>query len=442
MALIQPFQGLRYNPLKISDLASVVSLPYDVLTEKDREDLYRANPYNVVRLIWGKDLPGDGPQESKYLRAARMLQDWQKERILVKDEEKAFYLYAQDFTVAGQGEKSRRGIVARVKLEALESGTILRHESTFAGPKGDRLQLLRATRANLDSVFTVYDGGNGKLKAMMDEKMALSPLLDIRDREDIRHRLWAITRPGDHDLIREEVAERQLFIADGHHRYEASLEYHREMVQKDAGGNRENPGHDYAMMVLIDMQDPGLVILPTHRLVGGMPGWNLEGFLARAGEYFSVEEMKLPSTEEGRQRFIGLGLEREGRLGHSFGLYAGGDSIYFLRLRDEGVTDSLVKTGETGDLQKLDVTILDRLILNRLLGYQGSGKDERIGYTPDMKEALRRVEDGICDLAFFVNPTTLHEVKSISLAGGRMPQKSTYFYPKLLSGLVINPHEA
>jgi uncharacterized protein (DUF1015 family) len=152
--------------------------------------------------------------------------------------------------------------------------------------------------------------------------------------------------------------------------------------------------------------------------------------------------MKLPSGEEERQRFIGRELERKGRIAHSFAIYAGGDSIHFLSLRGEDVTDSLVKEGETEELRKLDVTILDRLILNRLLGYPGSGKDERIAYTPDVKEALRRIEDGIYDLAFFLNPTTLQEVKSISLAGGRMPQKSTYFYPKLLSGLVINPHDA
>lgn len=442
MAFIQPFRGLRYNPQKISDLALVMSLPYDVLTEKDREDLYQANPYNIVRLIWGKDLPGDAPSENKYLRAARMLQEWEENRVLVREEGKAFYLYAQDFVLPGQGEKSRRGILARVRLEDFNSQTILRHEATFAGPKADRLNLIRATRANLDSIFTIYDSRNSELGAILDERMSQSPLLDIRDREGVRHRLWALKEMEDQELIKEEVADRPLFIADGHHRYEAALLYRREMMSQEGEMEKEDADYHYGMMMLIDMEDPGLVILPTHRLVGGIPGWDLKGFLTRANEYFFVEEMKLPSAEQERERIIGEQLEKKGVFAHSFVLYVGGNSVFFLGLKDERIMDSLGKEGESEALRKLDITIMDRLILNRLLGYQKSGKEGRIGYTPNMEEALGRVEDGIYDLAFLLKPTTLQEVKLISLAGERMPQKSTYFYPKLLSGLVINPHDS
>ena len=442
MAFIQPFRGLRYNPQKISDLASVMSLPYDVLTEKDREELYQANPYNIVRLIWGKDLPGDGPPENKYLRAARMLQEWEENHVLVREEGKAFYLYAQDFTLAGHGEKSRRGIVARVRLEDFDSHTILRHEATFAGPKADRLNLIRATRANLDSIFTICDSRNSELGAILDERMSQSPLLDIRDRGGVRHRLWALKEMADQELIRKQVADRPLFIADGHHRYEAALLYRREMMSQEGEMEKEDAGYHYAMMMVIDMEDPGLVILPTHRLVGGIPEWDLSGFLTRANEYFSVEEIKLHSAERERQRIISERLEKKGGVAHSFAVYAGGDSVFFLGLKHDRIIDSLGKEGESEALRKLDVTIMDRLILNRLLGYQESGRGGRIGYTPNMEEALRRVEDGIYDLAFLLMPTTLQEVKSISLAGEQMPQKSTYFYPKLLSGLVINPHDS
>ena len=442
MAFVLPFRGLRYNPQKVSDLASVMSLPYDVLSEKDREDLYQANPYNFIRLIWGKDLPGDGPQENKYLRAARLLQEWQQKAILQRDKEKAFYLYAQDFALPGQGEKSRRGIVVRVKLEDLDSHTILRHEATFAGPKADRLNLIRATRANLDCIFTICDSRNSKVSAILDERMSQSPLLDIRDRGGVRHRLWALKEMADQELIRKEVADRPLFIADGHHRYEAARLYRHEMMSQEGEMKKEDAGYHYAMMMVIDMEDPGLVILPTHRLVGGIPGWDLSGFLTRANEVFSVKEIKLLSAKQERQRIISDRLEKNGGLGHSFALYVGGDSVLFLGLKDEHIMDSLAKKGESEALRKLDVTIMDRLILNRLLGYQESGKGGRIGYTPNMEEALRQVEDGIYDLAFLLKPTSLQEVKSISLAGERMPQKSTYFYPKLLSGLVINPHDS
>jgi uncharacterized protein (DUF1015 family) len=300
--------------------------------------------------------------------------------------------------------------------------------------------LIRATRANLDSVFTLYESGSGKVSTILDERMKESPLLDIRDRQGVRHRLWAMKRLEDQEAIQKEIADRPLFIADGHHRYEAALEYRREMMSKEGRVGGEDAGYHYAMMVLVAMEDPGLAILPYHRLIGGIPGWNLHEFLARTSEYFSVEEMRLPSAEEERRRHIGERLERRGPFAHSFALYAGGDSVFFLGLKDEGVLDSLGKETDSETVRKLDVTIMDRLILHVLLGYQGSAKGERIGYTPDMKEAMRQVEEGIYDLAFLVKPTTIREVKSISLAGDRMPQKSTYFYPKLLSGLVSNPH--
>jgi uncharacterized protein (DUF1015 family) len=442
MAFVLPFRGLRYNPQKVSDLASVMSLPYDVLSEKDREDLYQTNPYNFIRLIWGKDLPGDGPQENKYLRAARLLQEWQQKAILLRDKEKAFYLYAQDFALPGQGEKSRRGIVVSVKLEDLDSHTILRHESTFPVPKADRLHLLRATRANLDSVFTLYESGSSKISTILDEGMKGSPLLDIRDREGVRHRLWALKEPGDQERIREVLADRQLLIADGHHRYEAALEYRREMMSQEGRAGKEDAGYHYAMMMLVDIEDPGLVILPYHRLIGGIPGWDLNEFLAKASRYFSVEEMRFPPAKEERQRRIGEGLDKRAPFAHSFAMYAGGDRAFFLGLKDERIIDSLGGETHSEAVRKLDVTIMDRLILHGLLGYQGPAKGERIGHTPDMKEAMRQVEDGIYDLTFLLKPTTLQEVKSISLAGERMPQKSTYFYPKLLSGLVINPHDS
>jgi len=438
MAFIRPFRGLRYNPQKISDLASVMSLPYDVLSSQDREELYQANPYNIVRLIWGKELPGDGAEENKYLRAARLLQEWEGKGVLIREEGEAFYVYAQDFSLAGGEERSRRGIIAEVRLEDLNSDTILRHEFTFPVPKADRLNLLRATQANLDPIFSLYEGGPGRgPRANMDEGMRKPPLFDFRDREGVRHRLWAMKEPSDHAAIVREMAEQPLFIADGHHRYEASLLYRQERMEREGGSAKEDSGCHYTMMVLVAMEDPGLVILPVHRLIGGIEGWDLKGFLKKAREFFLVEEARLPSREEERQRFISGRLDKVKGRTHGFGLYAGGDSIFFLSL-DEAKGNLLQEERIPEEIRRLDVTILDRLILEGLLGLLSPEQKEKVGFTPDLQEALHQVREGVYDLAFLLKPTSLSEVMSVSLAGGRMPQKSTYFHPKLLSGLVIN----
>jgi len=424
MSVIQPFRGLRYDPQKIGDLASVMALPYDVLTERDRDELYQASPYNIVRLIWGKDLPGDGAQENKYLRAARLLRKWEDEGILIRDEQEAFYLYVQDF-VLGKGEvKSRRGIIARVRLEDADSEAILPHEETFPEQTADRLQLIRATRANLDPIFAVYEGETGSLKAILEEEMRQLPLIDIRDRWGIRHRLWAIKKAEARRAIEQEMEDRPLFIGDGHHRYEAALQYRREMMEKEGGAAREEAGYHSTLMTLISTEDPGLVILPVHRLIRGIEGWNLKELLGQAGGSFSVEEVRLPAGEEERERFVSEYLEKEGTFTRCFGLYAGGESLYLLTLYQPQ--------------PKLDVAILDELILQGMLGLHGSEKEERVGYTFDTHESLRQVEAGTYDLAFLVRATSLQEVRSVSLAGEKMPQKSTYFYPKLLSGLVIH----
>lgn len=414
MAVIRPFRGLRYNPLRIADLASVMSLPYDVLTERDREELYQANLYNIVRLIWGKDLPGDGPQESKYLRAARLLQEWKEEGILTREEQEALYLYVQDFAL-GPEPKSRRGIIARVRLDDCDSEAILQHEETFPEQREDRLRLLRATQANLDSIFALHEGMGGHLRAIFDQEMGRSALLDLRDRWGVRHRLWAITDPKAHRRIEQEMGDRRLFIADGHHRYEAALQYRREMSE-----------YDQIMMTLVSTEDPGLIILPVHRLLRGMGRDALKQVLQKAASQFSVTETRLPEGEEERLTFVHQQLEQERISSYRFGLYGGGDSLF------------LLSSSKSGPQIPLDVEILDEIILRGLLGLKGLEKEERVSYTSDTCAALREVEAGSYDLAFLVRPTSLEEVKSISRAGMRMPPKSTYFYPKLLSGLVIN----
>ena len=426
MAIVRPFRGLRFNPKKIADLASVMSLPYDVLTDRDREELYQAHPCNIIRIIWGKDLPGDGPQENKYLRAGRLLKEWEAEEILIQEVRESFYLYAQDFPMEKE-MKSRQGIIARVKLGNKDSDAILRHENTFLEQRTDRLDLIRATAANLDPIFALYEGKGTSLEAAMKEETGRSPLLDIRDRWGVRQRLWAIQDTDQHRLIMQEMAQRRLFIADGHHRFDAAFQYRRERMAGEKEGPKMDPGYHYTLMTLVAMEDPGLIVLPYHRLLREVRGWDLQKFLPQARGVFSVEEVALPSQGEEREAFVRQQLEKEDHPAHRFALYAGGDSLFLLtRTRSEAPP-------------QLDVAILEEVILQGLLGLQGPDKEGKINYTHDMKEALGQVEGGAADLAFLLRPTSLEEIQYVSLAGEKMPQKSTYFYPKLLSGLVINP---
>jgi uncharacterized protein (DUF1015 family) len=364
-------------------------------------------------LIWGKEMPGDGAQENQYLRAARLVREWEEEGILIQEQQESIYLYGQDFAV-GKGMRSRRGLIAKVKLKDGDSDAILRHEDTFAEQRRDRLDLIRATSTNLDSIFALYEGGGG-LKAIMDEEMNALPLLDIRDRWGVRQRLWALQDSGVHAAIQQELAPGRLFIADGHHRYESALQYSRERTE-----------YDHVMMTLIGMDDPGLIILPYHRLLRDLPGWDLKEFLQKARQTFAVQEVKLPRKEEEREEFFGQQLETEGSAAHRFALYAGGDSFFLLSLP------------HSQGLPQLEVSVLDDLILQGILGLQGADREEKVSYTHDLHEALREVEGGAADLAVLLRPTSLKDLKSISLTGKKMPQKSTYFYPKLLSGLVIH----
>ncbi len=317
MAIVRPFRGLRFNPKKIADLASVMSLPYDVLTDRDREELYQAHPCNIIRIIWGKDLPGDGPQENKYLRAGRLLKEWEAEEILIQEVRESFYLYAQDFPMEKE-MKSRQGIIARVKLGNRDSDAILGHENTFLEQRTDRLDLIRATAANLDPIFALYEGKGTSLEAGMKEETGRSPLLDIRDRWGVRQRLWAIQDTDQHRLIMQEMAQRRLFIADGHHRFDAALQYRRERMAGDKGGPKIDPGYHYTLMTLVAMEDPGLIVLPYHRLLREVRGWDLQKFLPQARGVFSVDGSGTSLPRRGKGSLCAPATGKGGSSGASF----------------------------------------------------------------------------------------------------------------------------
>ncbi|MGQ9497072.1 MAG: DUF1015 domain-containing protein [Desulfotomaculales bacterium] len=427
MAVVVPVRGLRYNPEAVEDLAAVVTPPYDVITPEAQAQYYARHPYNIIRLEYGKEEPGDDEMNNRYTRAAAAFAAWRERGVLIREKTPAFYLYEQEFQVRGKRMR-RHGFFCAVRLERFERGVIMPHEETLAGPKKDRLELLRACRANFSPIFGLYADREGSVLAAL-LRAAGEPAVSFYDELGHAHRLWVITDAGTVNAVRDRLADRRILIADGHHRYETALAY----ADEQAG-----PGpHRYVMMVLVNLYDPGLVILPTHRLVREIGKLSLGAFMDALEEQFEIAEAP-PASAWNFDAFL-AGLASRGR--HAFGLYAGRDRLYILKLRGDVPVQRLLPQDRSPAWRELDVAVLHHLVLHRILGIgpRECENGKALAYTRDAEGALRRVDGGEYRLAFFLNPTRVEEVVAVAEAGDRMPQKSTYFYPKLITGLVINP---
>ena len=429
MAVVVPVRGLRYNPQAVEDLAAVVTPPYDVITPEAQAQYYARHPYNIIRLEYGKEEPGDDEVNNRYTRAAAAFAAWRERGVLIREKTPAFYLYEQEFQVRGKRMR-RHGFFCAVRLERFERGVIMPHEETLAGPKKDRLELLRACRANFSPIFGLYADREGSVLAAL-LRAAGEPAVSFYDELGHAHRLWVITDAGTVNAVRDRLADRRILIADGHHRYETALAY----ADEQAG-----PGpHRYVMMVLVNLYDPGLVILPTHRLVRETGKLSLGAFMDALEEQFEIAEAP-PASAWNFEAFL-AGLASRGR--HAFGLYAGREKLYILKLRGDVPVQRLLPQDRSPAWRELDVAVLHHLVLHRILGIgpRECENGKALAYTRDAEGALRRVDGGEYRLAFFLNPTRVEEVVAVAEAGDRMPQKSTYFYPKLITGLVINPLE-
>lgn len=424
MAVIVPLRGLRYNPELVPDLAAVVTPPYDVIGPEDQERYYDRSPYNIIRLEYGKILPGDNAVNNRYTRARDTLAAWRKGGVLRREDRPAIYLYEQEFAVAGRVYR-RRGFFCGVALTPYSEGQVLPHEETLPKAKEDRLNLLRACRANFSPVFGLYTDQAMAADRILREAAAAEPDCAFTDEDGQVHRLWVITATEPINRLVSALRSRPIYIADGHHRYETALAYAQEHPE---------PGlHHNVLMVLVNLYDPGLVILPTHRLVRAVRACPLPDLLAALAPHFAVEPFAGPADAFFRR------LRELGR--HSFGLCAGDGGLYHLTLRPEVDLGALMPAGRSAAWQQLDVAILHHLILEAHLGI-GAGERARQGgpvtYTREEEQALIRVRRGEYTHAFFLNPTGVREMVDVAQAGEKMPQKSTYFYPKLITGLVIN----
>jgi uncharacterized protein (DUF1015 family) len=441
VAHIAPFRGIIYNSRIIKNLSQVVTPPYDIINPEDQERFYQAHPHNIIRLDFGKDFPGDTHEDNRYTRAARTLKIWQKDQLLIQDQVPAIYLYKINFPVPGQGIRIRTGFISLLGLEPFDSGKVRPHEMTFSSFKRDRYQLFRNCQMQFCPIFSFYIDPEGRILSLLGDQALQEPFIDFVDQESIRHQLWRVSDPSTLRNIRDTFADKTVYIADGHHRYETSLAFQSDM-QKEHPELDETAAFNYTLMFLCPMEDPGLTIFPVHRALNRVSEINIQGLEQKLARYFTVE--KIPFAPENKKQitreFLSR-LENQGLKFHAFGLCIFQSScFYILTLKKECLE------GDWGQdlnplLRRLDVVILSRLVFQNILGMQREELDQEkiIEYRHDSLEILQRVEKGQSKMGFILNPTPIEQVRRIAEASLVMPRKSTYFYPKTLTGLVMNP---
>lgn len=442
MAEIIPFKGLIYNARKVGDLNRVMAPPYDVISPKLQDDLYARHPNNIVRLILGKTNIDDSAGNDRYSRAARDLGGWMNDGVLARDERPAIYYYTQSYMLKDGKRQTRKGFIALSRIEEFGKGSIHPHERTLSGPKADRLRLMQACGSNLSAIFSLYSDPGLALNHALDEAVkGATPLIDVKDDDGIENRLWRVEDPVVIKAVQDGMNKRALFIADGHHRYETALNYRNMMRDKDKDHTGAEP-YNYVMMYFSNMDDEGMTIWPTHRVIHSLKSFEGDEFINRCKEFFEINEFGYnDNTEpEVRARFL-KALESSGREKTSFGLHIRRrDAYYLLTIKSPETMDSVFGSSIPDVFKKLDVTVLHSLILSKILGItqEAQERQENLVYVKSFDDALNACGDENNQLVFLLNPTRIEQVKAVAEGGHVMPQKSTYFYPKLLSGLVIN----
>jgi uncharacterized protein (DUF1015 family) len=426
MAILHPFRAFRYDPARVQ-LQLAVTQPYDKITQAMQERYYEASPYNLVRVILGKAEADDGEGSNVYTRAAESFADWRNTGILKADNEPSFYTYTQSFTVPGSDVKAqRRGLIAAGEIEEYGAGVVFRHEQTLAKPKSDRLNLLRATKAHFGHIFMLYSDA-GEVDALLASPAA--PDIEVVDEYQVTHRVWKVSDPKVTAAVQEKMREQRLIIADGHHRYETSLNYRNE--RRATAKDRVSAPYDSVMMTLVNMNSPGLVILPTHRVVHGLAAFSVEKFVEDARKLFSVEEVA-PTMTASHATAV---LRESGKCNTA--LIAVTASRAFL-LHSPKAVGTAVFSGFSLRQQALDVVQLHKGLLEGVLGLsvESIRNQENLSYLRDTGEAIARARNG-ANVTFLMNPCRMAQVRDIAFAGEVLPQKSTDFFPKMLDGLTI-----
>ncbi len=434
---IRPFRGLRFDEAVVGPTGRVVCPPYDVISPLEQLTLYGESPFNVVRLELGLEYPEDDASSNRYTRAAATLRRWLEAGALREEPEPALYLYEQQFTYGGE-TLVRRGMLADLRLAPWDEGVVLPHEETLAKPKADRLELMRATACDLSPIFLLFDDPTGGVSQLMAEASATPPTVTADTGDGQIHRLWVLPA-ADHGALVSALQSPQLYVADGHHRYETELSYRDERRVGDPRGSADAP-YNFGMMLLVDARDPGLVVLPTHRMVRGVDPLRLEALEATLSEGFEIEGVDTEGLDASTLAEALLRRMRErGQEGPALGIYRPG-SAALLTPRESALPRPSSSGKEPSARPLLDVDVLHDQLLKPLLGIgpEQLKAGNNVGYTRDAAEAVEAVEKGSSQAAFLLNPTRVEQVLETARARGKMPQKSTYFYPKPVTGLVIN----
>ena len=448
MAHIEAFRALRYDQTRVT-LPQVITQPYDKITPEMQEGYYAASPHNLVRIILGKREAGDHPGENIYTRAATFFGEWRRQGIFLQDASPSLYLSVQRFSLPGSTVSlERRGFIGLGPIEDYSAGVVYRHEQTLAKPKADRLELLRATRAHFGQLFMLYSDPAGEIDGVLSPSG--KPDMETRDEYGVLHQVWKISDPGIIELVRGKMRDKRLIIADGHHRYETALTYRNERRsmaattstrgvprERSAGDSlvrsaiAELAPYDLVMMTFINMDAPGLVILPTHRLVHSLTSFSSDTLLEGSRDHFRVEEVDR-ALDAARAQEI---LREAGRSGTAL-LAVTADRAFVL---DKPKGDSNIFVGISQQQQALDVVQLHRVLLQKVLGISEEAirNQQNVRYVRDAAEAMDQVRRGHANVAFLMNPVRMEQVRDIAFSGEVLPQKSTDFYPKLLSGFTI-----
>ena len=433
MAIVSPFRGIRYDLSKGDDLSQVVSQPYDVISPEEQKSLHLRHPRNIVHVDFGLEEEGDGPERNKYTRAAGLFRQWMEEGTLVREGAPSLYYYEQEFSIPGQGSFVRKGFLGALRLSAFGEGTVYPHEKTHSRPKEDRLALMRATGANTSPIFGLYsDPGDGVGKAL---RAKLPPRPDVTATDDlgVKHRMWRVADPASLSAAVGQMADKKVFIADGHHRYETALAFRDEMRRRH--GSRKDAAYEHVLMFLCNMDDEGIVILPTHRGIHSVPGFSGEEFAAR------VEALVPLATRQGTPEDAERAVAEAGRTGKAIAWTAGSGRYHVASFPDpEGFGEKHLSRFPA-KLRTLDVVLLHGFLLEQILGISPDAVTAGgfVRYYKEARKAASELEGGALQAAFFLNPVTMEEFKDVSLSGHVLPQKTTFFYPKILTGLLILP---
>ena len=419
LAEISPFSGLRYNQEIVGDVASVICPPYDVISSEEQRAYYEKSEYNAIRLEHGMALPEDTKANDKHSRASATFNQWLKDQVLTVDHVPSLYIHEHTFTYQNI-RKRRLGFMACVRLEPWENKIIFPHENTVPGIKSDRLDLMRACAANFSPLLGLYEDAGQKVTKLLNSQASRKPAIDFTEADEA-HKLWVANEPEFVQRVSHFLASKPIYIADGHHRYETALAYRDERRQENSS---DNEAFNFVMMSLVSFSDPGLIVLPVHRLVNNLSSKAMNQFRDNLETFFEVESA--PLGESGLP-------ETMGAITRILGLEAG--SVIALKPRQPSSLKEMMPGGHSEAYKRLDFSIVQHLVIDKLTALD---KSSSVAYTPNKLQALQMVESGEYQLAFLLNPITVTIIKAIADANDKMPGKSTFFYPKLPTGLVIN----